>query len=77
MIDEEMNLSGEEKPVKHIQKVDQEVLDNNASREYENNKSVVDASKQLLEINQQVLKQTQEEVIEKENRINDLIRQLE
>ena len=56
MIDEEMNLSGEEKPVKHIQKVDQEVLDNNASREYENNKSIVDSSKQLLEINQQVLK---------------------
>jgi hypothetical protein len=47
-----VNASAEEKPVKHIQKVDQEVLDNNATKEYDNNKSVVDASKQLLDINQ-------------------------
>jgi hypothetical protein len=40
-----VSASGQEKSVKHIEQVDQEVLDNNATKEYDDNKSVVDASK--------------------------------
>jgi hypothetical protein len=47
-----VSVSAEEKSVKHIEKVDQEVLDNNVTKEYDEKKSVVDASKQLLDINQ-------------------------